>query len=134
VTTPSRPRTSTTLPGLRVPKPDALGVLGDDLVLALHHPREVDGETGVADPVLGGVEPRELIVLGGAEEGLRGDAADVDAGAAEGLVEFDADDGEAELRGADGGDVAPRTAADDADVGGEGKVGHWSRVRVGAGI
>ncbi len=107
---------------------DALGVLRDDVVLALHHAREVEREAGEIDAVLGRVQSRELIVLRGAEERLGGDAPDVDAGAAEGLVELDADDGEAELRGADGGDVAAGAAADDDEVRGEVRVGHGGGV------
>ena len=73
-------------------------------------------------------------MLRGAEERLGRDAADVDAGAAEGLVGFDADDGEAELCGADGGDIAAGAAADDDEIRGEGLVGHGVRGWVMRGI
>ena len=51
------------------------------------------------------------------QQRLRRNAADVDARAAERLVHLDADGVEAELRGANRGDVAAGTAADDDDVG-----------------
>ena len=54
------------------------------------------------------------------QEGLGGDAAPVEAGAA-GAVRFDASDGFSELGGADGGDVAGWAATDDNEI-----VGHGS--------
>ena len=89
----------------------------DDVVLPLQHRGEVEPDAVGGDAVVRGVLPHELVVLGRVEERLGRDAADVDAGAAERLVHLDADGGEAELRGADGGDVAARSAADDHDVG-----------------
>ena len=49
------------------------------------------------------------------DQRLGGDAAPVQAGAAE-LFLFDDGDGRAELRGADGGGIAARAGADDYDV------------------
>ena len=63
--------------------------------------------------VLGRVQPRELEVLGRLEQRLGRNAPDVDAGAAERLVHLDANGVEAELRGADRGDVTAGPAADD---------------------
>ena len=105
---------------------DPLGVRGDDLLFALHHAREVEREPGKLDAVVGRVDAGELVVLGGAEERLGRDAPDIHAGAAQRLVEFDADDGEAQLGGADRGDVAAGSAADDKDVGSECRVGQES--------
>ena len=53
-----------------------------------------------------------LVDLGGVEEGLRRDAADVEAGAAEGIVLFHEGHLEAELAGLDGGDIATGTGTD----------------------
>ena len=57
-----------------------------------------------------------MVVVRGSEEGLGGDAADVQASAAEGAAGLDADRLEAKLGGFDGGDVPAGTAANDADV------------------
>ena len=53
--------------------------------------------------------------LGVAEDGLGGDAAPVEADAAEGVA-LDDDGCEAELGGADGGDVAAGPRADDGEL------------------
>jgi len=50
------------------------------------------------------------------QQRLRRDAADVEAGAAEPDVLLDAGDVHAELRGADGADVAGGAAADDDEI------------------
>jgi hypothetical protein len=54
--------------------------------------------------------------FGGVEEGLGGDAADAEAGAAEAVFFVDAGGFEAELGGADGGDVSAGASADDDEV------------------
>ncbi len=54
--------------------------------------------------------------LGREQHGLRGNAADVEAGAAELVGLFDQRDFEAELRGADAAGIARRPAADDDQV------------------
>src|SRR5262249_40024340 len=54
----------------------------------------------------------EVEQLAGVEQGLAGDAADVEAGAAEGRALLDAGDGQAELSRAGGPDVAPRAPPD----------------------
>ena len=71
---------------------------------------------------------RLLEHLRGVEQRLGRDAADVEAGAAEGLALLDHRDLQAELGGADGADVAPGASADDDDI-----VGHavWSRDQCG---
>jgi hypothetical protein len=103
---------------------DALRVLRDDVVLPLQHAREIEAHAVEVDAVVLGVEARELVVLRGLEQRLRGNAADVDAGAAERLVHLDAHGGEPELGGADRRDVAARAAADHDDVGLLLTVGH----------
>src|SRR5262249_17761417 len=80
--------------------------------------------------VVGEVVPRRLVVLGGLQQRLGRDAADVGASATErglavGALPFvDAGRGKAQLGGADGGDVAARPAADHYHVEGF----HISRI------
>jgi hypothetical protein len=50
------------------------------------------------------------------QKGFGGNAADVETDAAKGGAFFDAGDGEAELGGADGADIATWAGADDDDV------------------
>lgn len=57
-----------------------------------------------------------VVEFGGVEEGFTGDAADVEAGAAEVLIFFDEGDFETELSCADGCYVAAWACADDGDV------------------
>ena len=59
---------------------------------------------------------RLLVELRGLQQRLRGDAADIEAGAAERAALLDAGRLEAELRRADRGDIAAGAAADDDDV------------------
>ena len=54
--------------------------------------------------------------LGGVQQRLRRDAADVEAGAAEGGALLDHRDLHAELRRADGADIAARAGADDDEI------------------
>jgi hypothetical protein len=103
---------------------DATGELGDDVVLALDHGLDVDGDVARRDAVHDEAVAGVVEVLGGLQQRLGGDAADVEAGAAEAHfalrvvvgLGFAAGGVEAELRGADGGDVAAGAAADDEDV------------------
>ena len=55
-------------------------------------------------------------MVAGGEKRFARDAADVEAGAAEFFIFFDDGGLESELGGADGGDIAARTGADDDDV------------------
>ena len=66
--------------------------------------------------MFGGVFLREQEVLGGGEQGLTRDAADVEAGAAEGGAFVDEGDLEAELGGAEGAHVAAGAGADDDEI------------------
>ncbi len=88
--------------------------LGDQLVLLPDGRREVGPLSARADAgehvVLGPV-----VRLGGADERLRGNAADVDAGAAE-HARVDDGRGGAEVGGADGRGEAGRAATDDEQV------------------
>ena len=95
---------------------EALGVLVDDGGLAFLHGVPVEGAAvDVVDAVFGGV--LEVVPeLGVEKEGLGGDAADVEAGAAEDVGGFDEGDLEAELSGANGRGIACGSAADDGYV------------------
>ena len=101
---------------------DAVVVLLHDRLLARHHLRHVDRQVREADAVVGEVMAGLLEVLRRLQQRLRRNAADVGAGAAgrrTALVVLplvDAGGGKAELRGADGGDVAAGAGADDDDV------------------
>jgi hypothetical protein len=59
----------------------------------------------------------EFVVLRGLQQRLRRNTSDIYAGAAEGLVLLDADGGEAELCGANGGHVSTWPAANNNDIG-----------------
>ena len=78
---------------------------------------EIERQLPDADAVRRRRVLRKLIVLGRRQQRLRRNAADVDARAAERLVHLDADGGQAELRGANRGDISARSTADDDDVG-----------------
>ena len=101
---------------------DAIVVLLDHLVLAAEHLRHIDAQVVQADAVIGESVPGVLEVLAGLQQRLARDAADVGAGAARcraalGVLPLvDAGGVQAELCGADGGDVAAGAAADDDDV------------------
>jgi hypothetical protein len=97
-------------------KLDALGVALDGRLLVGEHLGQVDGGIGAHYAhlfkfLLGLVEE-----FGGVEHGLRGDAADVEAGAAKGFAALDAGGLEAELGAADGAHVAAGAGADDYHV------------------
>ena len=95
---------------------DAAGELFDDVVFAGNHRGDVEFDVAGADAVRGEVVPRFFVEGGAFEQRFGGDAADVQAGAAEGGCCFDAGGFVAELGGADGGDVAAGATADDDDV------------------
>lgn len=64
----------------------------------------------------GGVGFGEGVVFGGVQQGLGRDAADIQAGAAQGGAFIDEGDLEAELGGAEGANVAAGAGADDDEV------------------
>ncbi|MNY48006.1 hypothetical protein D3C86_1833090 [compost metagenome] len=98
---------------------DAARELGDDRFLAREHLGDVDRGAGDGDAVVAQVVLDLLVALGGIEEGLGGDAAHVEAGAAEAGLAFlvravvDAGGLEAELARANGRHVPAGAAADD---------------------
>ena len=65
--------------------------------------------------------PGLLEHFGGMQQRLGGDAADVEAGAAKGRFFLDDGDCEAELRRADGADIAAGAGADDDEIVGHGQ-------------
>src|SRR3990172_6030132 len=87
---------------------------GDDLAAAVDRDAEVGGEALVGDAELGPAA-EEGQQLGGVEQGLAGDAAPLQAEAAH-LVTLDERRAQAELGGANGGDVAAGPGADDCYV------------------
>jgi hypothetical protein len=98
---------------------DALGVALDALLLEGQHLLEVEAGRADADAEIGEMVPRILEHVGGVQERLRGNAADVQAGAAMGLALLDHGGPEAELGGPDGAHIAPGAGADDDEI-----VGH----------
>ena len=69
---------------------------------------------------------------GRVEQRLGGDAADVEAGAAEGLALLDDGSLQAELRRPDGADIAARAGADDDEIVGHGFAPLGRRDRTGS--
>jgi hypothetical protein len=94
---------------------DAAGVLLHDFVFAFEDFGDVDAHVAEHDAEVGGVAG-VVGELGRFEQGFGGDAAAEQAGAAEAAVFFDDRGLESELPGADGGDVAAGSAADDDHV------------------
>src|ERR1700694_640996 len=105
--------------------------LADDPVLAIEHGLQVELHAARRDAVRLELVQHALVVLGGLEQRFRGNAAYVEAGAAErvfalrGLPFLHAGGREAELRSADGRDVAGRAGSDHHHVEGL----HISRIR-----
>ena len=95
---------------------DALGQLLDHLVLAPHHRLEVEGQPGGLDAVVGELVVCYLEMVRRLQQRLRRDAADVEARAAQGAILFDDGRLQAQLRGADRGDVAAGAAADNDEI------------------
>ena len=93
---------------------DAIGELAGDGARALDDLLQVETDVVGGEAEL--VEMMQQVIdLGRTEQRLGGDAAPVEADAAE-MFAFDHGRRHAELGGADGGDVAARAAADDDDV------------------
>ncbi len=94
---------------------DAVGRLADDLLLVLQRRRHVEPDLARRHAHLGAVAGL-LEEVGRVEEGLGRDAAPERADAAQPRLLLDDQDRQAELRGADRGDVAAGARADDDDV------------------
>ncbi len=98
---------------------EALHAVGEalhDPVLPGHHRAEVHGDVARPDAVRAEVVARRPVELARVEQGLRGDAADAQARAAERRLLVDAGHAHAELGRADGGDVAAGAGADHDQV------------------
>src|SRR5580704_5119654 len=96
-------------------KLDPFGVLGDDFVFARQDVGPIDYQAGNLEPEFGAVF--EVIVdIGVVKKDFRGDAADVKASAAEKGILFNYDRFETKFAGADGGNVAARTTANNCHV------------------
>ena len=100
--------------GLQQPAEARHGAV-DDLLLVGLHLRPVDLDARHLDAQLGERGVRVLDGVRALHQGLRGDAADVQAGAAEAPL-LDHGHGQAELAGADRGRVSARSAAENGDV------------------
>ncbi len=99
-------------------KGDAIDVGGDGIVLVFHHRRQIEFRLAYDD-----AERRELMIglgefLRGVKQRFGGNAADVEAGSAMRLrlAFFDDGDFHAELRGADGADIAAGPGPDDDEI------------------
>ena len=95
---------------------DAFDVAVDARVLELHHGGKVELRRADVDAHLVEHVAGLFIELGGMQQRLRRNAADVEAGAAEGVILLDHRNLHAELRCADGADIAAGPGADDDEV------------------
>jgi hypothetical protein len=95
---------------------DAACHLADDAVLALHHRTDIHGQPVGRNAVRAKVLPRPVKQLGGREQRLAGNAADVEAGAAEGFALLDDGRLHAELRRPDRGGVPARPGPYDDEI------------------
>lgn len=95
---------------------DAFGEGFDDFVFVFEHFGEVEFDVFDLDAEAGEVFAGFDVFFAGFEERLAGDAADAQAGSTEGGFLLDAGDVEAELCGANGGDVAGWAGADNDEV------------------
>ncbi len=95
---------------------DAVGVGFHYPFLALEHDREIQADPFDVHAVLGEVVVGVEVALARLEQRLAGDAADAHAGATESVFSLHTGDIEAELRRADGSDVASGAGADDDQV------------------
>ena len=95
---------------------DALGVAVDGFLLERHQARQIERRRAGVDSHLGEAVPSLGKQLGGVEQGLGGNAADIEAGAAMGGALLDHCHLHAELGGADGADIAAGSGADHREV------------------
>ena len=102
-------------------KLDALHVALDVLLLVFEQRGEIDARLAELDPHLRESVAGLLVAFGGMQHRLRRDAADIEAGAAEGGALLDDRGFQPKLRRANGADIAAGAGADDDEV-----VGHVS--------
>ncbi len=96
-------------------KLDALGVPVDDAVLARQRRRPVQLEFGDVDAEFLGILER-VVDFRVVQQDLGGDAADVQTGSSQEAVLFNDQSFQTPLRGANGGHVTARPAADDGQI------------------
>ena len=97
-------------------KATPLTLARDGVVLVLHHRERSSCGLPTTTPKRGEVMRGLSEFFRGMEQRLRGNAADVEAGAAEGRPLLDDGDFHAELRRADGADIAAGAGADDDEI------------------
>lgn len=102
---------------------DAAGQFADDTVFALDHLGRIKRHAGYLNAVLGKIVLGGMEMLGRLQQGFGGNAADIQAGAAQsrGIARFvdarvDTGGFETQLGGADGGDITAGAGADDNNV------------------
>jgi hypothetical protein len=100
-------------------KGDAFDVAVDAFVLELHHRGEIELRRADLDAHLAEFFAGLVEQLRRVQQRFRGNATDIETGAAEGLVLLHHRDLHTELRRANGADIAARAGADDNEV-----VGH----------
>ena len=103
-------------PVLLEEEPDAVGQSLDDLVLPREHRRDVDRQSADLDAVAAEPVVGQVVELARIEQGLARNAADVEAGAAQGRPLLDAGDLPPELCRPDGRDVTAGTRPDHDQV------------------
>src|SRR5690606_26382487 len=95
---------------------DAFGEAVDGVVLLLQHLRQIEFDAADLHAHRRERLGRRFEILAGVQQRLRGNAADIEAGAAELAAGFDDRGLEAELAGADGAIVATGAAANDNEI------------------
>src|SRR6185312_15424077 len=95
---------------------DALDVAVDRLLLEGQHLLQIEFRRGNADAHFRESMSRLVEQFGGMQQRLRRDAADVEAGAAEGRALLDHRGLETKLRRANGADIAAGAGADDDEI------------------
>jgi len=96
--------------------PHILAQLPHDLVLARHHGSQIERDPIAENPVSRQAAPGRVVGFAGIQQGLAGNAADVEADAAESWSFLEADHFQAELGGPHRGHITARSGANDAQV------------------
>jgi len=91
---------------------DSTGQGAHHLVLAREHLAQIEFDVACLDAVRGQPVAQVVVVMGGIEERLGGNAANVEAGAAQRTAAFDAGDLHAQLCGTDCCDITARSSPD----------------------
>ena len=91
-------------------------LLSTILLLVVEQSRQIEARLADLDAELREAVAGFLVELGGVQQRLRGNAADVEAGAAEGARFSTHGDLQAKLRRANGADIAAGTGTDDDEI------------------